>query len=85
MPAKGDLIYMLLNARAISVSVSILCFFVISLIGWFGKLAPFTCCKRALIGAAIAFVTAGFAVRAINTILVSAMIDSHIKQSKEKP
>lgn len=73
-----------LNARSISVITSVLCFFVLSFIGWLGNLTPFTCCKRALIGAAVSFVTASFAVKAINAILTNAMIDSRIKHLREK-
>ncbi len=63
-----------LNVRSIAVSVAVICFFVMSLIGWGSGLAPFVCCKRALIGAVLAYVGGGWAVRAINTILVNAMI-----------
>ena len=63
-----------LHVRSIAVSVAVICFFVMSLIGWGSGLAPFVCCKRALIGAALVYVGGGWAVRAINTILVNAMI-----------
>lgn len=69
-----------LNVRSIAVSIAVICFFAMSLIGWGSGLAPFVCCKRALIGAALAYVGGGWAVRAINTILVNAMLASRMDQ-----
>ena len=69
-----------LNIRSIAVSTAVICFFVVSLIGWGSGLAPFVCCKRALIGAVLAYIGGGWAVRAINTILVNAMIASRMDE-----
>ena len=67
-----------LNVRSIAVSIAVICFFVMSLIGWGSGLAPFVCCKRALIGAVLVYVGGGWAVRAINTVLVNAMISNRM-------
>lgn len=69
-----------LNVRSIAVSMAVICFFVMSMIGWSSGLAPFVCCKRALIGAVLVYLGGGWAVRAINTILVNAMIASRMDQ-----
>ena len=69
-----------LNVRSIAVSIAVICFFVMSLIGWVSGLAPFVCCKRALIGAVLVYVAGGWAVRAINTILVNAMIANQMNE-----
>ncbi len=69
-----------LNVRSIAVSFAVICFFVMSLIGWSSGLVPFVCCKRALIGAVLVYVGGGWAVRAINAILVNAMIASRMDQ-----
>jgi hypothetical protein len=69
-----------LNVRSIAVSIAVACFFVMSLIGWGRGLAPFVCCKRALIGAVLVYVGVSFAVRAINTILLNAMIGNRTDQ-----
>ena len=69
-----------LNVRSIAVSIAVICFFVMSLIGWGSGLAPFVCCKRALIGAVLVYVGGGWAVRAINNILVNAMIANRTDQ-----
>jgi len=73
-----------LHVRSIAISAAVICFFGISLIGWISGLGPFACCKRALAGAAIAYITAACAVKAINAILINAMITKHINQQKEK-
>lgn len=75
---------MLLHTRLISVSSAVVCFFVVSLIGWINGFSPFTCCKRALIGAIITYAAAALAVKAINAILLNAMVNSQMKQQKEK-
>ncbi len=73
-----------LNVRPIAVSIAVICFFALSLIGWVSGLSPFTCCKRALTGAAIAYIAAALAVKAINAILMNAMITKQMNRQKEK-
>ncbi len=71
---------MLLHTRPISVRIAVLCFFAVGILGSLAGLAPGTCCKRALLGAAAGYVAAGAAVRAINSILTQAMIASRIHE-----
>ncbi len=73
-----------LNARPIAVSIAVMCFLAVGFIGWASDLSPFTCCKRAIAGALFAYVAAVLAVKAVNAILISAMIDNQIKQQKEQ-
>ena len=73
-----------LNVRSIAVSIAVICFFGIAIIGWISGLSPFTCCKRALAGAACAYIAAVLAVKAINAILMNAMITDQINQQKGK-
>ena len=73
-------IIMPLHVRSIAVSIAVICFFVLSLIGGVCGLSPFVCCKRALIGAVLAYIAGGWAVRAINAILVDAMIANQMNQ-----
>jgi hypothetical protein len=75
---------MLLPVRSIAVSTGVLCFFAIGIIGSVGGLSPHVCCKRAVLGAAVAYVVAGTAMRAVNAILTQAVIASQI-QEMEKP
>jgi len=73
-----------LHVRSIAVSIAVICFFGVGIIGWVSGLSPFTCCKRALVGAVLAYVAGAWAVKAINAILISAMITNRMKQQKEK-
>jgi hypothetical protein len=81
---KHETKIMPLNVRSIAVSIAVICFFAIAGIGWFSGLSPFTCCKRALVGAAAAYIAGAWAVKAINAILMNAMITSQMKQQKEE-
>lgn len=76
-------IIMPLHVRSIAVSIAVICFFVLSLIGGFCGLSPFICCKRALIGAVLAYIAGGWAVRAINAILVDAIIADQMNRQDD--
>jgi hypothetical protein len=74
---------MLLQIRPIAISTAVLCFFAIGIVGSLGGLSPYTCCKRAVLGAMIIYVVTIGAVRAISAILTQAMIADQIR--KEAP
>ena len=69
-----------LHVRSIAVSIAVICFFGLSLIGWLSGLTPFVCCKRALIGAVLTYIAGAWAVRAINAVLMNAMISNQMSQ-----
>ncbi|MHC4572525.1 MAG: hypothetical protein ACYS76_00085 [Planctomycetota bacterium] len=73
-----------LHARPIAVGTAVIFFFGISVVGCVSGLSPFTCCKRALAGAALAYFTGRMAVKAVNAILIDAMIANRINRKKEK-
>ena len=73
-------IIMPLHVRSIAVSIAVICFFVLSIIGGVCGLSPFVCCKRALIGAVLAYIAGGWAVKAINAILIDAIITNQVDQ-----
>ncbi len=73
-----------LNTRSIAVSIAVICFFTIAIIGWSSGLSPFTCCKRALLAAAAAYIAGLWAVKAINAILMNAIITNQIKRQQEE-
>lgn len=73
-----------LNTRTIAISAAVISFFGLSLVGWVSELSPFVCCKRAIIGAVLAYVAAACAVKAINTIVMNAMITQQMNKQKEK-
>lgn len=70
----------MLRVRSIAISAATLCFFAVGIIGSLSGLSPCTCAKRAVLGAAAAYIAAGVAVRAINAILTQAMIESRINR-----
>ncbi len=73
-----------LHVKSIAVSIAVICFFALSIIGGFCcGLSPFVCCKRALIGAMLAYVAGGWAVRAINAILIDAIIANQMNQQAD--
>lgn len=73
-----------LHVRSIAASIAVMSFFGLAIIGWGSNLSPFTCCKRALAGAALAYIAAALAVKAINAILIHAMITNQINKQKKK-
>lgn len=73
-----------LQIRSIAVSIAVTSFFGVSLIGWFSGLSPFICCKRALMGSVLAYIAGIWAVKAVNAILISAMVTNKMNQQEEK-
>lgn len=73
-----------LKVRPIATDVAVISFFILSFIGWLSDLSPFTCCKRALTGAVLAYIATALAVKAINAILIHAIISKHINKQKER-
>jgi len=73
-----------LNARYIGVTAAVMCFFCLSFVSWISGLLPFICCERAVIGAVVAYLAAGLVVKAINAILISAMITSQKSHGSAK-
>ena len=76
---------MLLHVRSIAVHIAVICFFVLSFVGWISGLSLLVCCKRALIGAAVAYIAGGWAVKAVNAILIHAMIENQVDQQEHPP
>lgn len=72
-----------LNARPIAVSFAVVSFFGISFVAWFSGLSPFTCSKRAIVGAILAYFAAALAIKAVNAILISAMVEYEMQQQEE--
>jgi hypothetical protein len=72
-----------LHVRSIAVSIAVICFFLFSFIGWFSGLSPYVCSKRALMGAALVYIAGSWAVKAINSILLNAMISNEINQQED--
>ena len=73
-----------LNVRPIAISIAVICFFSLSFVGWTSGLAPFTCTKRAVTGAVLAYIATNLAVKAINAVLMNAIITKQINKQKEE-
>ena len=74
---------MLIHVRPIAISMAVIAFFGFSFVGVLYGLAPLTCCKRAFIAAALIYIATATAVKIVNAILTSAIIDSHANKQKE--
>jgi len=72
-----------LNAKTSAISVAVILFFIIAIVGWGNGLDPFTCCKRAIAGAILAYFIAILAVKAVNAVLINAIIKNQIDKQKE--
>lgn len=73
---------MLLPVRSIAFTAAIVGFFALSVVGALGGLAPYTCSKRALLGAVIIYYAVATAARVIDAILTRAMIASQIDKDE---
>ena len=73
-----------LDSRPIAISIAVLFFFGISIVGSLCDHTPFTCCKRALIAAVVAYTLTTLAVRAINAVIFSAIVAQQTKRQEEQ-
>ena len=71
-----------LNIRSIAVSIAVVCFFSVSLIGWISGHSPDTCSKRALVGAVVAYIAGIWVAKAVNAIFISAMVTEEMNQEE---
>ena len=72
-----------LNARLFAIRVALISFFILGLVGSAVGLSPFTACTRAFAGALLAYIAANLTVKAINAILMDAMITKQLDREKE--
>ncbi len=73
---------MLLQPRSIGFTAAVVALFALSIVGSIGGLSPYTCSKRALLGAVITYWAVSTAARAVNMILTRAMIASQIDKDR---
>jgi hypothetical protein len=81
--SERNLLIMPLDVRPTAIYSAVIAFFGVSFIGWFYGLSPFTCCKRALAAAVLAYIVAALAVKLINVIIIDAIIDNQMNKKKE--
>jgi hypothetical protein len=73
-----------IHVRPKAISAAVMVFFGLSIVGMCMNQSPFTCCKRAIIGAILAYVVMSVAVNIINAIIKHAIIESHANKQKEQ-
>jgi uncharacterized protein YqgC (DUF456 family) len=71
------------HPKTTAMTLAVIFFFAVSAIGCITGLSPFCCCKRALLASLIGYIAGVFAVKAVNTILISAMVEKQLNQNKE--
>lgn len=73
---------MLFQPKSIGFTAAVVGFFALSIVGSIGGLSPYTCSKRALLGAVITYWAASTATWAVNMILTRAMIASQTDKDR---
>jgi len=73
-----------LNIKSIAVSIAVVCFFGMSLIGSISGLSSFTCCKRAIAGAILAYIAGVWLVKGVNAVLISAMVTNQMNEQEDE-
>jgi hypothetical protein len=73
-----------IQERPLAVRCAVACFFLVCIVGVLQGLSPATCSQRALIGAVCAYIGGRLVAKAMNAILMQAMVSSWVDQSKEE-
>ena len=74
----------MLHVRSMAVSSAVVCMFAVAIVGSISGLSPWACCERALVAAVIIYFAAGAAVRAINAIVIQAIVDSEMDKERTR-
>ena len=72
-----------LHVRSVAVTIAVVCFFCVAMIGWINGLSPFVCCKRAVTAAMFAYVAAVVVTRMINAILINAIVTDQMNRREK--
>jgi hypothetical protein len=75
---------MLIHSRPYAISAAVISFFGLSFAGVFKGLTPLTCCKRALIGAVLAYIACSIAVAIVDAVITKAIVDGHVNKQLSK-
>jgi hypothetical protein len=71
---------MLVQVRPIAISIGVAFFFGIAIVSSVSGIAPYTCCKRALVGAFVGYMVANVALRIANAVLLRAIIENEVNK-----
>jgi len=72
----------MLHARSIAISSAVVSVFAVAIVGSISGLSPWACCERALLAAVVTYFAAVAAVRAINAILIQAIVDNEVNKER---
>jgi hypothetical protein len=71
-----------LHVRSIAISSAVVSVFAVAIVGSISGLSPWACCERALLAAVVIYCVAVAAVRAVNAILIQAIVDNEIDKER---
>ena len=72
-----------LQTRPAAIKISVLAFFLVAIIGQCYGVSSFYCCKRAMLAAIAAYIVTTLFIKAVNFILLNAMIDKEVDKQRE--
>jgi hypothetical protein len=72
-----------LQTRPAAIKMSVLAFFLVAIIGQCYGVSSFYCCKRAMLAAIAAYIVTTLFIKAVNFILLNAMIDKEVDKQRE--
>lgn len=72
-----------LQNRPAAIKISVLAFFLVAITGQCYGISPFCCCKRAMFAAIAAYIVTTLFIKAVNSILLNAMIDKEVDKQKD--
>ena len=73
-----------LHDRPIAIKCAVASFFGVCIVGLCQGVAPETCSQRGVLGAVVVYLVVGLVVKAINAILMQAIVTRWIDQQKEQ-
>lgn len=74
---------MLLQTRPAAVKISVFTFFIVAIIAQYYEASSFYSCKRALLAAITTYIVTILFIKAVNFVLLSAMIDKEVDKQRE--
>ena len=72
----------MLHVRSIAISIAVVSVFAVAIVGSISGLPPWACCERAVPAAVVIYFVAAAAVRAVNAILIQAIVDNEIHKEQ---
>jgi hypothetical protein len=64
--------------RSVSVTLTVIIFFAMALVGYFAGSSPAVCCQRALAGAIITYLVISISAKAIASIIINTIVENKV-------